>query len=49
VTWIGPTGSITAVLTVERPRDCAAARRALADGASHLEFPPSALPIDERI
>jgi NADPH-dependent 2,4-dienoyl-CoA reductase/sulfur reductase-like enzyme len=49
LTWIGPTGSITAVLTVDRPRDCAAARGALAQGAAHLELPLSALPIDERI
>jgi NADPH-dependent 2,4-dienoyl-CoA reductase/sulfur reductase-like enzyme len=42
VTWIDRTGAITAVLTVDRPRDAAAARVAVAEGAHHLAVPQSA-------
>jgi len=42
VTWIDPAGAITAVLTVDRPRDSAAARRAVAEGADHLALPQPA-------
>jgi hypothetical protein len=42
VTWIDPAGAITAVLTVDRPRDAAAARRAVAEGADALVLPQPA-------
>lgn len=42
VTWVDPAGAITAVLTVDRPRDSAAGRRAVAEGARSLVHPQPA-------